>query len=243
VLIDLSAGSRIMFTPDIAKPIPLLPEGWDDLLDNELMMRRLTELLEAVGQERERGDVFPEAADIFRAFSLVPPTATRVVIIGQDPYHGPGQAHGLAFSVPAGQRHPPSLRNIFKEILRDLGHAPPSSGDLAPWARQGVLLMNSCLTVRKSEAGSHQKMGWERFTDAVISHLSIHGRPGIVFLLWGTHAQKKAGAIDRERHHILVAPHPSPLSAHRGFIGCGHFSKVNELLKAQGDPPIDWALP
>jgi uracil-DNA glycosylase len=162
-----------------------------------------------------------------------------VVIIGQDPYHGPGQAHGLCFSVPAGVPLPPSLVNIYKEIQADLGGAAPDSGNLQHWAEQGVLLLNAVLTVERGRAGAHQGKGWERFTDRVIKELN-DGRDGLVFLLWGSYAMKKGAVIDRERHLVLTAPHPSPLSAHRGFFGCRHFSKANAYLERNGVDPIPW---
>lgn len=165
-----------------------------------------------------------------------------MVILGQDPYHGPGQAEGLSFSVPKGQRIPPSLRNIYKELQRDLGIPPASHGHLAAWARQGVLLLNSVLTVEAGRAGSHAGRGWEAFTDAVIGTIGALDRP-VVFLLWGAYAQRKAPLILSPRALILTAPHPSPLSAHRGFLGCGHFSAANDFLTAQGASPIDWRLP
>ncbi len=224
-----------------AKLGPIIGQEWAEQLVNHLDISQLSEILTPIENERQRGTVYPGKEDIFRAFHLTPFHRTRVVILGQDPYHGPGQAHGLAFSVPAGQPFPPSLRNIFKELKRDLGSEVPLFGDLTGWAEQGVLLLNTCLTVRQGKAGSHQKFGWERFTDAVITALSSHGRPGIVFLLWGAHAQAKLDLIDPERHFILTAPHPSPLSAHKGFIGCGHFSRTNELLVEHGHSPIDWA--
>lgn len=184
--------------------------------------------------------MYPKGRDIFNAFQRTPFDAVRVVILGQDPYHGPGQAHGLCFSVPQGIPPPPSLRNIFTEIHRDLGIPPPDHGDLSKWADQGVLLLNATLTVRAEQAGSHQGKGWERFTDAAISALARE-RKGIVFLLWGRSAQNKEDLIG-DQHYVLKAPHPSPLSAHRGFIGCGHFGQANELLSAQGLTPIDWRL-
>jgi uracil-DNA glycosylase len=164
------------------------------------------------------------------------------VILGQDPYHGPGQAHGLCFSVLPGVPPPPSLENIFAEIRRDLGIARPDHGCLIPWARQGVLLLNAVLTVERGLAGSHQGKGWEGFTDSVIDHLNRE-RDGLVFLLWGSYAQAKGALIDSGRHRVLKAPHPSPLSAHRGFIGCGHFSKANQWLSENGQSAIDWSLP
>ncbi len=229
-----------MFITEQANHIPQLGGGWDTALANILYSKEFHALMMSVGQECLRGEVYPKTADIFRAFHLTPFRSTRVVLLGQDPYHGAGEAHGLCFSVPAGQRHPPSLRNIFKELQRDLGMPVPLFGDLSGWARQGVLMLNTSLTVRKGQAGSHQHLGWERFTDAVISTLSANGEPGIIFLLWGAHAAKKESLIDPQRHHVLKAPHPSPLSAYKGFLGCGHFSRVNELLLEQGRTPIDW---
>ncbi len=225
-----------------ANRVPHLGLGWGEQLDNALEQGVLQRLMADVRTEYDRGTVFPRWEDIFRAFLLTPFEKVRVVILGQDPYHGEGEAHGLSFSVPAGTKFPPSLRNIFKELQRDLGLSPPLFGDLELWARQGVLLLNTCLTVRKDEAGSHARIGWEQFTDRVIARLSDQ-RHGIIFLLWGAHAQKKEALIDTDRHFILKAPHPSPLSAYRGFIGCGHFSRVNMILQEQGEDPIDWALP
>ena len=226
-----------------ADPIPNIGNAWAEQLANVLDQQEFIDLIGRIGTEYRRGNVYPPWDDIFRAFLLTPFDRVRVVILGQDPYHGPAQAHGLSFSVTAGQRFPPSLRNIFREQTRDLGIEMPLSGDLSRWAEQGVLLLNTSLTVAAGKAGSHQKIGWEKFTDAVIEELSSHGRPGIIFLLWGAFAEKKEKLIDRDRHHILKAPHPSPLSAHRGFIGCGHFSMVNRILEEQGEPPIDWSLP
>lgn len=164
-----------------------------------------------------------------------------MLILGQDPYHGPGQAEGMSFSVPPGIRVPPSLRNIFKEIHRDIGIAPPAQGHLEAWARQGVLLLNSVLTVEEGRASSHARNGWEDFTDAVVRLVAASDRP-VAFLLWGAYAQRKAGFVESPRHIVLRAPHPSPLSAHRGFLGCGHFSAVNGFLAGQGEMPIDWQL-
>lgn len=186
--------------------------------------------------------VFPPGAEIFNAFAHTPLERTRVVILGQDPYHGPGQAHGLCFSVRPGVALPPSLQNIFKELERDLGIPRPQQGCLIPWADQGVLLLNSVLTVAAGRAASHQGKGWETFTDCVVDLVNRECR-GVVFMLWGSYAQRKGAAIDRDRHCVLTAPHPSPLSAHRGFIGCGHFSAANTWLARQGQPPIDWELP
>lgn len=203
-------------------------------------MRGLRAFLQA---EKAAGvQVFPPGAEIFNAFAHTPLERTRVVILGQDPYHGPGQAHGLCFSVRPGVALPPSLQNIFKELERDLGIPRPQQGCLIPWADQGVLLLNSVLTVAAGRAASHQGKGWETFTDSVVDLVNRHCR-GVVFMLWGSYAQRKGAAIDRDRHCVLTAPHPSPLSAHRGFIGCGHFSAANTWLARQGQPPIDWELP
>jgi uracil-DNA glycosylase len=193
--------------------------------------------------EREAGKrIFPKAANWFRALDLTPLDEVRVVILGQDPYHGEGQAHGLCFSVPSGVQPPPSLVNIFKELQSDLGIGRPNHGFLEHWARQGVLLLNSVLTVQMGQAASHRDRGWERFTDAVIR--TVNDKPGpVVFMLWGSYAQKKAAFVDQSRHLVLKAPHPSPLSAHSGFFGCRHFSQANAFLEARGQPPIDWALP
>ena len=226
---------------DNAEVRPDIGEGWYEPLAAEFQADYFAQLKAFLVEQRAQNTVFPQARDIFAAFNHTPFEQVSVVILGQDPYHGPGQAHGLCFSVPQGIPPPPSLLNIFREIGRDLGLPRPVSGDLTPWARQGVLLLNATLTVRSGEAGSHQGRGWERFTDAVIRSVSENGN-GSIFLLWGRYAQQKAELIDAERHYILKAPHPSPLSAHRGFIGCGHFSRVNELLVAQGKPPIDWSL-
>ena len=221
------------------RPRPEIDPGWSAQLQKEFDAPYFGELRDYLMRERATHTVYPRVADILRAFQLTPFDAVRVVILGQDPYHGPGQAHGLSFSVPAGVPIPPSLRNMFQEIHRDPGVPVSTNGDLSSWAAQGVLLLNATLTVRAGEAGSHAGHGWERFTDAAISALSRE-RNGLIFLLWGRHAQAKEGLIDHERHYILKAPHPSPLSAHRGFMGCGHFGAANEILAAQGSPPIDW---
>jgi uracil-DNA glycosylase len=203
-------------------------------------MRSLKDFLLA---ERAAGQVVcPPAREIFAALDETPFERVSVVILGQDPYHGPGQAHGLCFSVRSGVPPPPSLVNIFAEIERDLGHPRPDHGCLTPWARQGVLLLNAVLTVRRGQAGSHQGKGWEPFTDAVVELLNRE-REGLVFMLWGGQAQAKGRLVDTRRHLVLKAPHPSPLSAHRGFLGCGHFSRANAWLCEHGRPPIDWSLP
>jgi len=203
-------------------------------------LRRLGEFLRA--EKRSGKRIYPPGSRIFAALDTTPLPAVKVVILGQDPYHGPGQAHGLCFSVPIGVPAPPSLQNIFVELQRDLGLPRPDHGCLIPWAEQGVLLLNAVLTVEQGLAGSHQGKGWELFTDAVVDVLNRE-RSGLVFLLWGSYAQAKGKLVDRQRHRVLQAPHPSPLSAHRGFIGCGHFSEANRALQAQGHAPIDWSLP
>jgi uracil-DNA glycosylase len=230
----VSSDSNAATRPDIG-------DGWYQRLRPEFEAPYFRDLRSFLVEERAAHMVYPRAADILHAFRRTPFEAVRVVILGQDPYHGPGQAHGLCFSVPAGVPPPPSLQNIFAELRRDLGLPAPTSGDLGRWADQGVLLLNATLTVRAEQAASHQGRGWERFTDAAIQAL-VREREGLIFLLWGRHAQAKEEFIDSERHYVLKAPHPSPLSAHRGFIGCGHFSQVNELLAARGDDPIDWRL-
>ncbi|HEY0179180.1 MAG TPA: uracil-DNA glycosylase [Dokdonella sp.] len=203
-------------------------------------MRALSEFLRT--EKRAGKVIYPPGAKIFAALDTTPFDAVKVVILGQDPYHGPNQAHGLCFSVLPGVATPPSLENIFAEIRRDLGLPRPDHGCLIPWARQGVLLLNAVLTVEQSRPGSHQGKGWEGFTDACVDALNRE-REGLVFLLWGSYAQAKGKLIDRQRHLVLKAPHPSPLSAHRGFIGCGHFSRANEYLRGRGQAPIDWRLP
>jgi uracil-DNA glycosylase len=193
--------------------------------------------------QREAGKrIFPKGSEWFRALDLTPLDQVRVVILGQDPYHGPGQAHGLCFSVPNGVRPPPSLVNIYKELESDLGIKPAQHGFLEHWAKQGVLLLNSVLTVEMGQAASHRDRGWERFTDAIIAEVNARTEP-TVFMLWGSYAQKKAAFVDTSRHLVLKAPHPSPLSAHSGFFGCGHFSKANAFLESKGLQPVDWALP
>ncbi|WP_339616344.1 uracil-DNA glycosylase [uncultured Gilvimarinus sp.] len=219
-----------------------LESGWLAELGDEFdqpYMRQLKTFLKA---EKQAGKViYPPSGEMFNAFNSTPFAQVKVVILGQDPYHGPGQAHGLSFSVPSGVRIPPSLQNIFKEIERDLGIPRPNHGNLQAWAEQGVLLLNATLSVEQANAGSHQKRGWEQFTDHAIEALN-RDREGLVFLLWGSYAQKKGRLIDTNKHLVLKSVHPSPLSAHRGFLGCGHFSQVNEYLQAKGQAPIDWAL-
>lgn len=214
--------------------------AWKPLVQPEFSRPYFEELVGFVRSEYRKHTCFPKGNDIFSAFEHCAPSDVKVVIIGQDPYHGPGQANGLCFSVRDGMPHPPSLINIFKEIERDTGASYPGSGDLQRWAKQGVLLLNATLTVRAHQAGSHQNKGWERFTDAVIRALS-ENREGLIFLLWGGFAKRKAQLIDARKHHILTSGHPSPLSANRGlWFGNGHFSKANELLKNAGQEPIRW---
>ncbi len=195
-----------------------------------------------IAEKRAGKRIYPPGPQIFAALDATPFDAVKVVILGQDPYHGPGQAHGLCFSVLPGVPVPPSLQNIFAEIERDLRIPRPDHGCLLPWAKRGVLLLNAVLTVQAGMPGSHQGKGWEGFTDRVIDALN-RGREGLVFLLWGAYAQARGRLIDRSRHLVLKAPHPSPLSAHRGFLGCGHFSHANEFLAGRGQGPIDWSLP
>ena len=218
-----------------------LEQGWKQALASEFSSDYMTQLRAFLLAEKQQGKVvYPPGAQIFNAFEHTPFDQVKVVILGQDPYHGPGQAHGLCFSVPEGVPPPPSLINIFKEISRDFGTPVSRNGNLEHWADQGVLLLNATLTVVQGQAGAHQGKGWERFTDAVIDRLNRQ-RDGLVFMLWGSYAQKKGALIDRQRHLVLTAPHPSPLSAHRGFIGCGHFSRANNWLQEHGQAPIDWA--
>lgn len=214
---------------------------WQQLIEQEQQQPYLRQTLDFVEQERAAGKViYPPAADVFNAFELTPLNQVKVVILGQDPYHGPNQAHGLSFSVLPGIKVPPSLRNIYKELSTDIpGFIIPEHGYLSSWAKQGVLMVNTVLTVEQGKAHSHAKLGWETFTDKVIKTINDHSQ-GVVFLLWGSHAQKKGAAIDPNRHHILSAAHPSPLSAYRGFFGCQHFSQTNQLLAQQGKAPIDW---
>jgi uracil-DNA glycosylase len=219
-----------------------LEDSWKNRLKDEFSedyMIRLRQFL--LQRKREGAAVYPPGGQIFNALNSTPFNQVKVVVLGQDPYHGRGQAHGLCFSVLDGVEVPPSLVNIYKELESDLGIPRPPTGNLARWAGQGVLLLNAVLTVEHGRAGSHQGKGWERFTDRVVSELN-HGREGLVFLLWGGYAKKKGAVIDRDRHLVLTAPHPSPLSAHRGFLGCRHFSRANQWLAQHGQAPIDWAL-
>ena len=217
-----------------------LDKSWAEQVGSELERPYMGALQAFLKQEEAAGHiVYPAANDVFNALNFTPFEKVRVVIIGQDPYHGEGQAHGLSFSVRKGVRLPPSLKNIYKEIEREFGVTMPKSGDLSGWARQGVLLLNATLTVQASQAGSHQRKGWEQFTDAVIKAINDH-HEHVVFMLWGAYAQKKGAIIDRGKHLVLESVHPSPLSAHRGFIGNGHFGKANDYLKEHGRPIIDW---
>lgn len=219
---------------------PKIESGWKDQLSEAFADPAFAALKQFLLSERQRGArVYPPGSRIFAAFDLTPWEQVRVVILGQDPYHGPGQANGLCFSVGAEVPLPPSLRNIYKELEADLGEPPPATGDLEPWAEQGVLLLNATLTVRAHEAGSHQKRGWEPFTDAVVKRLNAHPRR-LVFILWGSFARKKAEVIDRTRHFVIESPHPSPLSAHRGFFGSKPFSKTNDQLREWGEKEIRW---
>jgi len=220
---------------------PKIEEKWKEVLAGEFRSPYFSQLKDFLVEEKKRYRIFPPGSLIFNAFNHAPFENVKVVILGQDPYHGFGQAHGLCFSVPEGVPKPPSLVNIFKEIQSDLGIVPPAHGTLIKWADQGVLLINAMLTVRENQAGSHQGKGWEQFTDSAIRALS-EKREGLIFLLWGNFAIAKKELIDTSRHFILTAPHPSPLSASRGFLGCRHFSHVNTLLKQMGKEEIDWGL-
>lgn len=220
--------------------------SWKSPLQNELESAYMQKLKLFLDAEKQAGKtIFPKDNEYFRSLDLTPPENVKVVILGQDPYHGDGngdgQAHGLAFSVQKGVRIPPSLRNIYKEIEADIGISPPNHGFLEDWAKQGVLLLNSVLTVERSHAASHQGRGWEKFTDAIITHIN-HLPDPIVFMLWGSYAQKKAAFVDGSKHLILRAPHPSPLSAHRGFLGCKHFSQANAFLKEKRRGEINWGI-
>jgi uracil-DNA glycosylase len=220
-----------------------LHDSWLSRLGDQFeqeYMHKLREFL--LIRKQHRAVIYPPGPQIFNALNSTPFEQVRVVILGQDPYHGPGQAHGLCFSVQPGVRIPPSLVNIYREIEADLGIAPPHHGCLQSWAEQGVLLLNAVLTVERGQAGSHQGKGWERFTDAVVQILNDK-REGIVFMLWGSYAMKKGAVINQRKHLVLKAPHPSPLSAHRGFLGCKHFSSANDYLQKNGQALIDWSVP
>ena len=217
-----------------------IEDSWKIRLAAQFAADHIAALSQFLRAEKAAGKrIYPPGGQIFRAFDLTPFEQVKVVILGQDPYHGPGQAHGLSFSVGPGVAPPPSLQNIYKELAGDLGIAHPGHGNLESWARQGVLLLNSCLTVEDGRAGSHQGKGWERFTDAVIAALNQKHK-GLAFILWGRKAQDKGASIDRDRHLVITSVHPSPLSAHNGFFGSRPFSRTNDYLAAQGKSPIDW---
>lgn len=215
--------------------------SWKQILKSEFEAPYFLNLKNFLLEERSKYTIFPKGSKIFNAFDTTPFDKVKVVILGQDPYHGQGQANGLCFSVSDGIKQPPSLQNIFKELYADLQLPIPQSGNLEPWAKQGILLLNATLTVRENQAGSHQNRGWEQFTDAVIREISER-KSGVVFLLWGKFAQSKTPLIDSHKHFILQAAHPSPFSAYNGFFGCKHFSKTNEILKQNGYNEIDWRI-
>lgn len=216
-------------------------ESWKEILKDEFQSEYFYKLKEFLIEEKKKYRIYPPGKKIFEAFNLTSFNEVKVVLLGQDPYHGTGQAHGLCFSVPEGIPQPPSLVNIFKEIESDLSIKMTQSGNLENWAKQGILLLNATLTVRANQAGSHQNKGWERFTDAAIKKISDE-KENIVFLLWGSFAQAKQSIIDSSKHFILKTVHPSPLSVYRGFFGCKHFSKTNELLKSVGKEPVNWQI-
>ncbi len=220
---------------------PKIEESWKVLLSDEFNKDYFVKLKQFLLEEKKQHTIYPRGSDIFNAFNFTPFEKIKVVILGQDPYHGNGQAHGLSFSVPDGVKQPPSLKNIFKELAKDLQIPIAETGNLTSWAKQGVLLLNATLTVRSKKAGSHQKKGWEKFTDAIIQKISTE-KEGVIFLLWGRFAQDKVKLIDKNKHQILTAPHPSPFSAYSGFFGCKHFSKTNAILKKQGLIEINWAI-
>lgn len=220
---------------------PKIEDSWKQMLADQFEASYFAQLKMFLLEEKAKYTIYPPGSLIFNAFNLTPFHKVKVVILGQDPYHGPGQAHGLCFSVPDGVPHPPSLQNIFKELSNDLGIPIPRSGNLTPWAKQGVLLLNATLTVRANMAGSHQNRGWETFTDVAIARLSKY-RDHLVFMLWGNYAIAKEALIDTSRHLTLKSPHPSPFSANRGFFGNRHFSRANEYLISHGKEPIDWRL-
>ncbi|MCP5009615.1 uracil-DNA glycosylase [Marisediminitalea sp.] len=217
--------------------------AWQEVLGPVKHADFFQQLMARIDAERAAGKaIYPPASEVFNALTLTPLDDVKVVILGQDPYHGPGQAHGLCFSVQPGVKTPPSLVNIYKELAQDIeGFCIPEHGNLTAWAEQGVLLLNTVLTVEQGKAHSHAKWGWETFTDAVIKSVN-DTQHGVVFLLWGSHAQKKGQSIDTQKHYVLSAPHPSPLSAHRGFLGCRHFSQTNTLLSQQGKTPVNWQV-
>ncbi len=242
--LDLFAGNTQpppSAPPGAPRPPPKMEPSWLRVLQPEFDKPYMQRLRAFLVEDKQCHVIYPRGADIFNAFWLTPLDDVRVVILGQDPYHGRGQAHGLCFSVQPGVRPPPSLVNIFQELQKDLQIPKPPHGCLTPWARQGVFLLNTVLTVRAGQAHSHAGKGWETFTDTVISALSTH-RDHLVFVLWGRPAQRKAALIDQTRHLVLTAPHPSPFSAHSGFFGCRHFSQINTYLESAGIDPVDWRL-
>ena len=220
---------------------PVIEESWRNILENQFTSDYFLNLKKFLIEEKKQQIIYPPGSLMFSAFNLTPFNKVKVIILGQDPYHGTKQAHGLCFSVPVGVKNPPSLKNIFKELSDDLGIEPSESGNLESWAKQGVLLLNATLSVRANQAGSHQNKGWETFTDSVISTLS-EKKSGLIFILWGNYAKAKEKLIDTDKHYILKAAHPSPFSAYSGFFGCKHFSKTNEILKNSGFPEIDWKI-
>ena len=237
-----SIGKTFLHSVTFARMDVKIDPSWKTVLQQEFTQAYFQQIVGRLRTEKALGQtIFPAGSLIFNAFNKTPFDNIKAVIIGQDPYHGPGQAMGLCFSVPIGIPIPPSLQNIYKELLQDIGMAIPKHGDLTPWAEQGVLLLNAALTVKANEANSHAQIGWHQFTDAVISHISTQKRD-IVFLLWGKFAQAKQVLIDETKHVVLKAAHPSPLSVHTGFFGCRHFSKTNEMLARRGIAPIDWQL-
>ncbi len=216
-------------------------ESWKEVLNSEFELDYFSRLKNFLIEEKKQHTVYPPGSQIFAAFDLTPFDEVKVVILGQDPYHGAGQAHGLCFSVQDGVKPPPSLQNIYKEIENDIGIKISGSGNLEKWAKQGILLLNATLTVRANQAGSHQNKGWETFTNNAIKALSDK-KEGLIFILWGNYAQAKESLINTQKHHILKSAHPSPFSVHRGFFGCKHFSKTNDLLRKMGKSEIDWKL-
>ncbi|WP_280521198.1 uracil-DNA glycosylase [Paenibacillus mangrovi] len=222
--------------------VEMFENDWDEQLKEEVEKPYFNDLRYALAKEYKLHTVYPAKDNLFQALKLTSYEHTKVVILGQDPYHGPGQAHGLSFSVLPGVRIPPSLSNIYKELHSDLGVPIPNNGYLVHWAKQGVLLLNTVLTVREGQANSHKGLGWERFTDAVIEKLNERDKP-MLFILWGSHAQKKGAFIDRKKHLVLESVHPSPLSVHRGFFGSRPFSRTNAFLESHNMEPIDWTIP
>lgn len=220
----------------------MFDNDWDEVLQEETEKPYFQELRYALAREYKQYNVYPPKDKLFSALKLTPYSKTRVVILGQDPYHGAGQAHGLSFSVEPGVRVPPSLRNIYTELHSDLGIAIPNHGSLLHWAEEGVLMLNAVLTVREGQPNSHKGLGWETFTDAIMEKLNERTEP-MVFILWGSHAQLKGAAIDRSRHMVIQSPHPSPFSAHRGFLGSRPFSRANQFLEEHGLRGIDWSIP